>query len=238
MKTKIEFNGRFKHKVAAGVDEVNYCTSLAGDCVVAAVWLPLDEKDRIEGIDDSKKLTPEKRISLFAQITKKGLVAVVPATVNLINNIGLYHSRTWAVAMAMEMLYKIALTKGKVIKRFLIDGKKFANHTDIPDSKLMFIVDGDERSYLIGAASIVAKVYVDALFEGWNRNWPGYGLNHNHGSLSTEHRLALKSRGLSPVHRAGYAKGWWEKILGTEQGQFSANKGESRNEKDKKPRYK
>jgi len=214
MKTKIEFNGEFKYKIAAGVDEVNYCTSLAGDCVVAAVWLPLDKENRIRGINDSKKLIPEKRKQLFARILKKGLVVVVPANVNLINNMGLYSSRIWTTAMAMEMLYKIAISKKMIIEKFLIDGKKFANHTNIPDSKLMFIVNGDEQSYLIGAASIVAKVYVDALFEGWNKNWPGYGLNHNHGSLSVEHKLALRARGLSPVHRSGYAKDWWQRILG------------------------
>jgi len=214
VKKKIEFNGEFKYKIAAGVDEVNYCTSLAGDCIVAAVWLPLDKENRIRGINDSKKLIPERRKQLFARILRKGLVVVVPANVNLINNMGLYSSRIWATAMAMEMLYRIAISRGVIIEKFLIDGKKFANHTNIPDSKLMFIVNGDEQSYLIGAASIVAKVYVDALFEGWNKNWPGYGLNHNHGSLSTEHKLALRTRGLSPVHRSGYAKDWWQRILG------------------------
>ena len=65
------------------------------------------------------------------------------------------------------------------------------------------------------AASIVAKVYLDALFEGWDQYWPGYGLNSNHGSPSTQHYTALREKGPTPVHRtANYATEWWRRIIG------------------------
>jgi ribonuclease HII len=67
---------------------------------------------------------------------------------------------------------------------------------------------------LINAASVVAKVYFDALMAGFGQFWKGYGMEQYHGSLSEGHKKALKRHGPSPVHRQwNYAADWWRIVL-------------------------
>ena len=190
---------------------IDFSPSLAGDCVVCALWYPPD-KPRVEGVKDSKQLTHKKRVKLFEEIQQRGaLYAIVPATVRSINELGIYAARDLAAQTAVFELDRILERElGHKADRILVDGK----YKMITDPRAEFIVRGDETEYIISCASIMAKVYFDALMEGYESFWPGYGMNKDHGSLSKKHKAALKTQGPSPVHRIGgaYAKQWAERL--------------------------
>jgi ribonuclease HII len=66
------------------------------------------------------------------------------------------------------------------------------------------IVKGDARCYSIAAASIVAKVARDAMMRVWDERYPGYGLGHNMGYASEDHREAIRRMGPSEIHRRSF----------------------------------
>ena len=68
------------------------------------------------------------------------------------------------------------------------------------------VVHGDALSYSIGAASIVAKVYRDALMDEFAKIYPQYGFERNKGYGTSEHIKAIKEYGLSPIHRRTFTK--------------------------------
>lgn len=195
-----------------GVDEVNFSPSIAGDCVAAACLL----LDRPSGkfIKDSKATTREGRIQAFEWLQRHSLYVVEVGSVNHINKFGIYRARNAAMNRAIFGLLDLApgeWTDYTVI----VDGRPIPELvTKLGKVAVDFIVDGDATVPAVAAASIIAKLHVDALFEGWALNWPGYGMNQDHGSLSKEHRRKLRLDGPSPVHRTdNYAPGWWRRIL-------------------------
>lgn len=199
-----------------GVDECNFSPSLAGDCVVCSYY-KIGKK--VDGVKDSKQLSCKKRISLFGDLVKEGLFYVVPATPNIINHINVYYSRNSAIVSSLIGI-------GMVIKqmeldlpdRIEIDGKWsqkwlsiFSETIGVPTEG---IIKGDETVYEISAASIIARVYCDALFEGWESFFPGWGIGYDHGSVSEKHKQELWERGPSPIHRVGvYGNDWWKRLL-------------------------
>ena len=209
---KIEFQPNFNRtKLTIGIDEVNYSPSAAGDCVVCACWLPLDSL--IEGIDDSKRLTHKKRLELFAKINEIGSYSIQLATPNDIAVLGIYEARNSAAELAIiELNRKLCIQTGREAELILVETSM--KKLSIKYLQIQVIRNGDQLSYLIGAASIVAKVYIDALFEGYDKFWPGYNLSSNHGSVRSIHKQGLKELGPSPIHRTrNYASNWWAKLL-------------------------
>lgn len=214
---KFEHQGtRYKTELAIGVDECNYSPSLAGDCVVAACWLPIDDSP-IRGIDDSKRLTHAQRLKAFKQITEHGLFTVVPASPTDVANFGIHQSRNIAASLAVCGLDAKMQMKGVGRASVVIcdSGMAFVeNHLSLGSIRVLATKSADRTSYLVGAASIVAKIYLDALFEGYNTFWPGYALNRNHGSGSPDHYAGIRKKGPSPVHRTrGYGEQWWQRVL-------------------------
>ena len=203
-----------------GVDEVNFSPSLAGDCVVCAYAA----KRRVPGVTDSKQLTHMQRLQLFTGLQQSGHYAVAPATVNDINDLGIYVARNLAMVQAggslLRKLYQLGIRDE--VDHFVLDGyfsKKwlavFSNEWlgfDVEG-----IIDGDQTIYELGAASIVARIFADALFEGWGKFWPGYRLEKNHGSPDPRMYEKLRESGPTPVHRTKYGRGWWEKIMGKQR---------------------
>ena len=80
----------------------------------------------------------------------------------------------------------------------LIDGNRFRNDSGIPYTCL---VKGDARFLPVAAASVLAKTYRDELMEGFHRQFPVYGWNHNKGYPTGFHRLAIEHNGITPFHR-------------------------------------
>lgn len=199
-----------------GVDESNFSPSLAGDCIVCAF---ARTGRQVEGVDDSKKLTPKRRLELFPELQKESLYYVVPATPNSISRINIYLARNIAVFSAIKGLSALLSFSGvERPEKCIIDGYWSQSWLRVLSQELGLpvegLINGDESVYEISAASIIAKCYCDALFAGWERMYPNWAINCHHGALTKEDKTVLRARGPSPLHRVGkYGTTWWKNIL-------------------------
>ena len=183
------------YKYVCGVDEVGR-GPLAGPVACAAVIMRSD--DIIDGVDDSKKLTPKKRARL-AELIRKNAVAcniccVEPQVIDEIN-----------ILEATKLCMKRAVEGLEIKPDFvLVDGNM---RLDIAFPQ-MSVIKGDALSYTIGAASIVAKEYRDALLDKYAEIYPAYGFERNKGYGTAEHVAAIKEAGICAVHRRSFTKKW------------------------------
>lgn len=179
-------------KYVAGVDEVGR-GPLAGPVVCSAVILPLD--DIIEGVDDSKKLSKKKREVLYDKIIEKAIsysiCQIEPKEIDEIN-----------ILQATKKCMKACIESLKVEPDVvLVDAVKL----DV-SVKTVPIIKGDLKSYSIGAASILAKVYRDRLMEEYSIKYPQYGFERNSGYGTKEHIEKIKEIGSCPIHRKTFIK--------------------------------
>jgi ribonuclease HII len=177
----------------AGIDEAGR-GPLAGPVVAGAVILP--KGLLIEGVNDSKKLSEEKREKLYELIVKEALawgVGIVDN--NTIDSINILKATHLAMGQAIASL-KI---KPQLL---LIDAEKL-NEIDIPQES---IVKGDALSHSIAAASIIAKVTRDRMIIKMDKKYPGYGLARHKGYGTAEHIKAIKEIGLCEIHRKTFTK--------------------------------
>jgi ribonuclease HII len=176
----------------AGVDEVGR-GPLAGPVVAAAVILPAG--CWIEGVDDSKKLTHDKRAVLYERIVSScvcfGVGAASSAEIDRINI-----RRATALAM-QRAIRRLACPPGHL----LVDGLPVP---ELGTERQTAIVDGDAKVHSIAAASILAKVTRDRLMERLAVRHPAYGWERNKGYGTPEHLLALEGHGPTRHHRQSF----------------------------------
>ena len=182
-------------KYICGVDEVGR-GPLAGPVVCAAVIMPLDEL--IEGVDDSKKLSAKRREILSEEILKRAIdcriCSIEPEIIDEIN-----------ILQATRLCMKNAVESLKIPPDFVIADGNMTLDIAYPQKS---IVKGDALSYTIGCASIVAKVYRDALMTELDGVYAGYGFGKNKGYGTAEHIAALVNLGACPVHRKTFISKW------------------------------
>ena len=180
-------------ELVAGIDEVGR-GPLAGPVVAAAVILPKNCK--IPGVNDSKKLSAQKREEL-CQIIKEQAVAWAVGVVSneRIDEINILQATYEAM--------REAISKLSVKPDILLN-----DAVTIPGVSIrqVPIIKGDAKSISIGAASIVAKVTRDRLMVEYDKILPQYGFASNKGYGSAEHIKALQEVGPSPIHRASFIK--------------------------------
>lgn len=182
-----------EYQYICGVDEVG-CGPLAGPVVAAAVVLPKDCD--ILYLNDSKKLTENKREEIFDEIMEKatsvGIGFALPERIDEIN-----------IRQADFEAMRMALSKLSVEPDFImVDGYPIGGI----EKKQISIVKGDSKSASIAAASIIAKVTRDRLMTEYDEVFPGYGFASNKGYGSAEHIKALKELGPTPIHRKTFIK--------------------------------
>lgn len=184
--------------IIAGVDEVGR-GPLAGPVVCAAVIMPLDDDKIIEGVDDSKKLSAKKREKLSEQILSTALAycicRVEPAEIDEINILE-------ATKKCMAASVAGLKTRPNAV---LVDALKI----DCGDAECVSIIKGDALSYSIGCASIVAKVYRDALMDEYAKKYPDYLFEKNKGYGTAAHIAAIKEKGPCEIHRRSFIKNFW-----------------------------
>ncbi len=184
--------------VPVGIDEVGR-GAFAGPVGIGGVVFPkLSEKDKKEllelGINDSKKLTPKKRLELSIILKQICLFEVSFINVETINKIGIGN----ATFLGMQEVAR------KLLKRvekpfFLVDAftiPKVANQKGI--------IRGDSLSISIASASIIAKVERDVLMENLAKIYPNYGFEHHKGYGTSVHRKNIKKYGASCEHRVAF----------------------------------
>jgi ribonuclease HII len=173
-----------------GVDEVGMAP-LAGPVIACAVILPRGA--RIEGVNDSKQLTPEEREALDPQIRALAVSwSIGRAEVEEIDRINIYQAGLLALKRAVLGLRPQP-------QHLLVDARKL----DLPMPQQP-IIKGDAKSLTIGAASIVAKVHRDRLMSGLDLEHPGYNLAGNKGYPTPDHLEALARLGACKLHRRSF----------------------------------
>ncbi len=167
---------------------------LAGPVFAAAVVLP--KGLIIEGLNDSKKLSAEKRDRLYDEIKEKALdYAIAHAEVYEIEAINILNASMLAMRRAIGKLKikpDLALIDGNVARDFDI--------TAVP------VVKGDAKSASIAAASILAKVERDRFCLEMDKFYPGYGFAKHKGYATKEHKKAILKYGPCPVHRKSFLR--------------------------------
>ena len=181
------------YSAVAGVDEAGR-GPLAGPVFAAAVILP--EGEFIEGINDSKKLSPKKRDELY-DIIKEKAIACASASLDekVIDEINILNASMLAMKTALSSL-KIKADYA------LIDGNKTPD-LNIPCSAL---VKGDSKSISIAAASIIAKVERDRYITAMAEKYPEYGFEKHKGYGTKQHNEAILKYGPCPIHRKTFLK--------------------------------
>ena len=181
------------YDLVAGIDEVGR-GPLAGPVVAAAVILPKECK--IEGVNDSKKLSAKKRDELYDIILEKAVSYGIGIVSNeRIDEINILQATYEAMREALSQL--------KPKADYIL-----ADAVTIPmvSTPQRGIVKGDAKSMSIGAASIVAKVYRDRMMEAYDEVYPGYGFASNKGYGAAEHLEGIRKQGITPIHRKTFVK--------------------------------
>ncbi len=181
------------YKLVAGVDEVGR-GPLAGPVVAAAVIL--GEGVLIPGVNDSKKLSEEKREYLYDEIKSKALcwsIGIVDEKV--IDEINILNAACLAMKKALDGL----ADKPDYI---LLDAVTLKD-VDIPQKG---IIKGDALSLSIAAASIIAKVERDRMISAYDELYPHYAFSKHKGYGTREHIECIKKYGLLPIHRRSFTK--------------------------------
>ena len=178
-------------RMLAGVDEAGR-GALAGPLVAAAVILP-DDFD-LEGIEDSKLLTPKQRREAAARIRARALgISVRKAMPGRIDRAGLHRTNLALLRRALRTLPVVpefVLTDGFPIKRL-----------GLPSLALR---KGDVVTLSVAAASVIAKTTRDRIMDRYHRRFPEYGFDTNRGYGTERHWEALWRLGPTPIHRRSF----------------------------------
>ncbi len=176
-----------------GIDEVGR-GPLAGPVVAAAVILPRD--CTILYINDSKKLSAKKREQLYREIMRKALsVGIGMVGCERIDEINILQATYEAMRKAINHL--------TIRPNLLLNDAVTIPDVDI---KQVPIIKGDAKSISIAAASIVAKVTRDKMMDAFDEIYPQYDFKNNKGYGSQKHIEALKTYGMTNIHRRSFLK--------------------------------
>ena len=198
LKKKEQFLSRFQYErrfwgkgqLVAGVDEVGR-GPLAGPVVTAAVII--DENFDLIDVNDSKKLSPKRRLELYPKILEKAVsVGIGIKNAQVIDEINIYEADRLAMAEAVKDL-------DRKPDALLVDAMDVP--IAIPQIKL---IKGDAKSNSIGAASIVAKVFRYKLMDDYDALYPQYKFSKNAGYGTKDHLDALNKFGPTPIHRKSF----------------------------------
>lgn len=189
------------YKYVAGVDEVGR-GPLAGPIVACSVILDLDvlDEELILELNDSKKLSKEKREVLSEIIKEKALAYEISLCTNKeIDEKGIAYCNNYVFLESCNSLKikpDLVLSDGYLVKGINIENKS--------------VIKGDTKSASIAAASIVAKVYRDKIMKDYAVKYPYYAFEENSGYGTVKHVDAIKEFGYCDIHR----KSFLTKILG------------------------
>ena len=178
-------------QIIAGVDEAGR-GPLAGPVVAAAVIISDENIRKLDGVDDSKKLSAKKREILYEQIYELAdMFSIVAVGARRIDKINIREATKLAMKLAIERVDP---------QLALIDG-----NMEVPvKCQQKTIIGGDASVPLIAAASILAKVYRDKLMQKLSVKYPGYGLDGHQGYPTASHKKAVSLLGPSRIHRVTF----------------------------------
>lgn len=176
------------YKIICGTDEAGR-GCLAGPVVAAACILPAGLI--IDGLNDSKKLSPKRREALFDVICDRAVsYAIAESSVAEIDELNILGASQLAMRRAVSRLSPSP-------ELVLVDGN---TARDFP-MRAVTVVHGDSISPSIAASSILAKVYRDRLMIELDKQYPEYGFAKHKAYCTAEHEAAIRKYGISDCHR-------------------------------------
>jgi ribonuclease HII len=181
--------------LVVGIDEAGR-GPWAGPVFAGAVVLDVKGLPQIlrYGLNDSKKLSPARRLELYEALKPHARIGVGQASVEEIDAINILQATMVAMRRALENL-------GFCPDHAIVDG----NYPPRLPCPVKCVIRGDSISMSVAAASIVAKVSRDRLMTQLARSHPGYGWDHNFGYGTAEHQAALEAIGTTHHHRRSFA---------------------------------
>lgn len=186
------------YRLIAGIDEAGR-GPLAGPVVAAAVILP--EDFFLAGVNDSKKISPQKRELLYQNIKESALCFGVGMVDNPeIDKTNILRATLKAAAMAVEKLKE----KPDCL---LLDAIKLPCCPIFQQS----VIKGDSKCLSVAAASIIAKVTRDRFMDDLHRSYPMYNFLQNKGYGTEEHIEAIHKYGPCPYHRQTFIQNIWRR---------------------------
>jgi ribonuclease HII len=178
----------------AGIDECGR-GSLAGPLVAACVVL--DDRQVLEGVNDSKKLTPKKREELYERIITSCIsYGVTEISAEDIDKFGIQEANLNAMISSASKATKYI---DELPHIYVIDQGPKNNL-----SPQLMIPKADSTSLAVAAASIIAKVHHDRVLDKIHNDYPEYDLISNKGYLTTKHKEAIVKYGLQTFHRKSF----------------------------------
>lgn len=179
-----------------GVDEAGR-GPLAGPVVACACYIPSSRAGLFQEVNDSKKLTERKREELFERLTQTDvLYATGFASAEEIDKLNILQATFLAMRRAAQ---KFLTMPGAVA---LIDGPHPVAGLTLRQKP---VIDGDAKSLVIAAASIIAKVTRDRYMATLDTLYPGYGFSGHKGYGTAKHMQALRELGPCKEHRRSFA---------------------------------
>lgn len=193
-----EFEDELKklgYKLIAGMDEAGR-GPLAGAVYTSMVIMPLEKEKIIEGVNDSKKLTPQKRLELFEKIKQTAIdYSICAVDEKTIDNINILE----ATKLGMQNCIKNMKIKPDYCLVDYVAGLNL-------DCDFKCIIKGDAKSYNIACASILAKVARDNYMCEMSKKYPEYQFEQHKGYGTKLHYQMLEKYGYSEIHRKTFLK--------------------------------
>lgn len=195
------------NKTIIGTDEAGRGPGAGGVFAAAVYFDKITEGliNDLEILNDSKKLTPKKRDSIFDIIKNNTINEIICIEVDEIEKINILN----ASLKAMNLACTSVITKvGAENTLTLVDGNKLIKDYVYPQE---FVIKGDSKSASIAGASILAKVSRDRYMERLHEEFPMYNWKKNAGYLTAEHLSAIDKFGICKYHRPSFLKKHFEK---------------------------
>ena len=183
-----------KNQKIIGADEVGR-GSLAGPIVGAAVKLEFQHFDLLSDVKDSKKLSPKKREEIYERVKDNNIEYSISECSNLrIDQNGISASNKEVLLNSINNLYQKS-------------DKVYVDHFKIDKFGSVSMVRGEDNSYSIALASIIAKVYRDNLMIDYASKYPRYSFEKNKGYGTREHLNLIQKHGVCDIHRLSFNLG-------------------------------
>ena len=183
-----------KNQRIIGADEVGR-GSLAGPIVGAAVKLDFQHLDLVSDVKDSKKLSPKKREEIYERVKDNKIEYSISECSNLhIDQNGISISNKEVLLNSINKLYQKS-------------DKVYVDHFKIDQFGSISLVRGEDNSYSIALASIIAKVYRDNLMVDFGTKYPQYFFEKNKGYGTREHLNMIQKYGVCDIHRLSFNLG-------------------------------
>ena len=183
-----------KNQRIIGADEVGR-GSLAGPIVGAAVKLEFQHLDLLSDVKDSKKLSPKKREEIYERVKENKIEYFISECSNL------HIDQNGISVSSKEVLFN------SINKLYQKSDKVYVDHFKIDKFGSISLVRGEDNSYSIALASIIAKVYRDNLMVDFGSKYPQYFFEKNKGYGTREHLNMIQKYGVCDIHRLSFNLG-------------------------------